>query len=211
MTFNVRGVRFQFQWLGIYCRPPFLVHINLRGQFWSLGSKSNFQSSFTKLHIFVFVHWGSLWALHTLVKPSSPCAKSQHAPALLSIFFFLSSSPGTWDKSCSVPPSTRQTTWPLLNSVTWTQPQPSAVTTSLSVEGEKNRLKSTCTWKQQASWSNSKGHNLSGFFFLKKKYFRDCRNFSYGAGNGWAVWHLKCFGGGVSIGWSGWQRRSLAH
>lgn len=51
-------------------------------------------------------------------------------------FFLMSSSLGTWDKSCSVPPSTRQTTWPLLNSVTWTHPQPSAVTTSLSVEGE---------------------------------------------------------------------------
>jgi hypothetical protein len=99
----------------------------------------------------VLYHWAASPALQT---------------ALLIALFLLSSSPGTWDKSCNVPPSTRQTTWPLLNSVTWTQPQPSAVTTSLSVEGEKHRFKSTCTWKQQALWSNSKGHNFLGFFFF---------------------------------------------
>lgn len=103
---------------------------------------------------------------HTRQVLPTPEPNPSTSPTLLIICFFLSSSPGTWDKSCSVPPSTRQTTWPLLYSVTWTQAHPGAVTTSLSVEGERNRLESTCTWKQQASWSNSKGHSLSGFFFF---------------------------------------------
>ena len=66
-------------------------------------------------------------------RPQLKCVLFQIV-ALIALFL-LSSSPGTWDKSRSVPPSTRQTTWPLLNSVTWTHPQPSAVT-SLSLEGE---------------------------------------------------------------------------
>lgn len=128
------------------------------------------------------------------------------------MLFFLSSSPGTWDKSCSVPPSIRQTTWPLLNSVTWTQPQPSAVTTSLSVEGEETQFKSTCTWKQRALWSNSKGHNLLGFFLRKKKNTLGTVVISHmvlemvGLCNIWSV-----FRGSVSSRRRGQGRTKLAH
>ena len=87
------------------------------------------------------------------------------------------------------------------------------------MEGERNQLESTYTWKQQTSWSNSKGHNFLGFFFFSFFLFFFFFLFfntlgtvviSHGAGNGWAVWHLKCFSGGVSSRWSGWWRMSLA-
>ena len=115
--------------------PPLQRH-------WVLFQKSKIRFRvlrFTVSHSFTFTSENPPLSLTSILispveRPPLKCVLFQIV-ALIALFL-LSSSPGTWDKSRSVPPSTRQTTWPLLNSVTWTHPQPSAVTTSLSLEGE---------------------------------------------------------------------------